>query len=165
MDQTLIRAFRLFSVSENFLAVEDTLSRYKTIPMLSITIHLTCKIQDRANSSNVYIESCGKVSIVSTRGTKRKKRQPKRKKQKRSGQVLSMIMIDKKIMQKWPKWQKGHGLSWSQRKQKLRQRTGWFQTRDKVWSQMKREKLISGSVAQLVGLSMSPDPQKLSISA
>ena len=94
MDQTLIRAFRLFSVSENFLAVEDTLSRYKTIPMLSITIQLTCKIQDRANSSYVYIESCGKVSIVSTRGTKRKKRRPKRKKQKRCGQVLWMIMIN-----------------------------------------------------------------------
>ena len=94
MDQTLIRAFRLFSVSENFLAVEDTLSRYKTIPMLSITIQLTCKIQDRANSSNVYIEFCSKVSIVSTRGTKRKKRRPKRKKQKRCGQVLWMIMIN-----------------------------------------------------------------------
>ena len=94
MDQTLIRAFRLFSVSENFLAVEDTLSLYKTIPQCLITIHLTGKIKDRANSSNVYIKSCSKVSIVSTRGTKRKKRRPKRKKQKRCVQVLWMIMIN-----------------------------------------------------------------------
>ena len=147
MDQTLIRAFRLFSVSENFLVVEDTLSLYKTIPQCLITIHLTGKIKDRANSSNVYIESCSKVSIVSTRGTKRKKRRPKRKKLKRCVQVLWMVMIN--IVK--------------ERKQKLRQRTGWFQTKKQ---KILRKKLISGSVIQLVGLSMSPAqhrPQRWSI--
>ena len=57
------------------------------------------------------------------------------------GWLWSILL--KKIMQKWPMWQKGHGLSWSQRKQKLRQRTGCFQARDKIWSCAKRQSLIT----------------------
>ena len=57
------------------------------------------------------------------------------------GWLWSILL--KKIMQKWLKWQKGHGLSWSQRKQKLGQRTGSFQARDKIWPYAKRQSLIT----------------------
>ena len=95
---------------------------------------MTGKIKERANSSNVYIESCGKVSIVSTRGTKRKKRRPKRKKQKRCGQVLWMIMINivKEDHAKVTKVTKGARTKLIPTKTKAQTKSRVFQARDKI---------------------------------
>ena len=109
MDQTLIRAFRLFSVSENFLVVEDTLSLYKTIPQCLITIHLTGKIKDRANSSNVCTHQI--LLKGEYREYQRHEKEEKAAKAKEAKEVCaSMWMIMINIVK--------------ERKQKLRQRTG-----------------------------------------